>query len=303
MSQSANQPVPSGSYQQEYHTIIINTPISRPILTTTSDGESRPPFVEPSFIQGSSPASTTSKFSQVSNLPPIPSPTNLTHQEELFKQLQDLPPQGYLTSTTNPNEQPKVQLLKTEPISMYELHNMLNDPDWQHVFHDVINLMGNECDLLSCWWHFDHCINMAIRLEMEAETQQITAKNLFVRLQLLKIDEKLWLIIVVEWGQILQQMRNNSDPLAQELSEMSEPESEPVPSLEFIYHQKSWSTSPTAPITMFNSKERSPLHQVLWNIWYRQLTTLHCFQFLHLLCFKFHLLIIDMVDHAIINII
>ena len=129
MSQSANQPIPSGSYQQEYHTIIINTPISGPILTTISDGKSCPPCIEPSFIQGSSPASTTSKFSQVSNLLPIPSPTNLTHQEELFKWLQDLPPQGYLTSTTNPDKRLKVQLPKTEPVSMYELHNMLNDPD------------------------------------------------------------------------------------------------------------------------------------------------------------------------------
>ena len=74
---------------------------------------------------------------------------------------------------------------------MYELHNMLNDLNWQHIFIDVINLMGSNHDLLSCWWHFDHCINTAIRLKAEAETQQITTKNLFGRLQLLKIDEKL----------------------------------------------------------------------------------------------------------------
>ena len=151
MSQSANQPIPSGSYWQEYHTIVINTPISGPIPITTSDGESCPPFIEPSFIQGSSPASTTSKFSRVSNLPPILSPINLTHQEELFKWLQDLPVQGYPTSTTNPDEWPKVRLLKTKPVSMYELHNMLNDPDWQHIFIDMINLMGSNHDLLSCW--------------------------------------------------------------------------------------------------------------------------------------------------------
>ena len=255
MSQPTNQPIPSGSYQQEYHTIIINTPISGPIPTTTSNGKSHPPFVEPSFIQGSSPASTTSKFSWVSNLPPILSPINLTHQEELFKQLQDLPIQGYLTSTTNPNKWPKIWLPKTKPVSMYELHNMLKDLDQQHVFIDVINLMGNKHDLLSCWWHFDHCINMAIRLETEAETQWITAKNLFRRLQLLKIDEKLWLIIVAEQGRILQEMKNNSDPLVQEPSEMSKPESKPVPPLEFIYYQQSQSMSPTAPITMFNSEE------------------------------------------------
>ena len=128
--------------------------------------------IPPSFFQTliSSPASTTSRFSWVSNLPPIPLPVNLTHQEELFKWLQDLPIQGYPTSTTNPNEQPKVQLPKTEPISMYKLHNMLNNPDQQHIFINAINLMGNDYDLLSCWWHFDHCINMAIRLEVEAET-------------------------------------------------------------------------------------------------------------------------------------
>ena len=108
MSQSANQPIPSSSYQQEYHTIIINTPISGPIPIATSDGESHPPFIEPSFIQGSSPASTTSRFSQVSNPLPIPLPVNLTHQEELFKWLQDLPIQGYPTSTMNPDEQLKV---------------------------------------------------------------------------------------------------------------------------------------------------------------------------------------------------
>jgi hypothetical protein len=142
---------------------------------------------------------------------------------------------------------------------MYELHNMLNDLDQQHVFIDVINLMGSNHNLWSCWWHFDHCINMAIRLKMEAETQQITTKNLFRRLQLIQIDEKLWLIIVTEWGWILQQMKNNSDPLVRELSKAvepeSKPESEPVPPLEFIYYQQSWLTSPAALVTTFNSKE------------------------------------------------
>ena len=255
MSQPANQPIPSGSYWQEYHTIIINTPISGPIPTNISDGESCPPFIEPSFIQGSSPASTTSKFSWVSNPPPIPSPINLIHQEELFKWFQDLPPQGYPTSTMNPDKWPKVWLLKTEPVSMYELHNMLNDPDQQNIFIDAINLIGNECNLLSCWWHFDHCINMAIRLKTEAETQWMTAKNLFRRLQLLKIDEKLRPIIVMEKGWILQQMRDDSNPLAQEPSEVSEAKSEPVPPLEFIYYQQSWLTSPATPITMFNLEE------------------------------------------------
>ena len=80
---------------------------------------------------------------------------------------------------------------------------------------------------------------MAIRLEAEAETQWITAKNLFRRLQLLKINEKLQPIIIAERGQILQQMKNDSDPLAQEPSEMSEPKSKPVPPLEFIYYQQS----------------------------------------------------------------
>ena len=115
--------------------------------------------------------------------------------------------------------------------------------------------MGSNHDLLSCWWHFDHCINTAIRLETEAETQWITTKNLFGRLQLLQIDEKLQSIIVAEQGWILQQMKNNSNPLAQEPSEMSEPKSKPVPPLEFIHYQQSRSTSPTAPITTLNSEE------------------------------------------------
>ena len=72
-----------------------------------------------------------------------------------------------------------------------------------NVFIDTINLMGSNHNLLSCWWHFDHCINMAIILKVEAETQWITAKNLFRRLQLLNIDKKIWLIIVAEHGWIL----------------------------------------------------------------------------------------------------
>ena len=96
---------------------------------------------------------------------------------------------------------------------MYELHNMLNDPDQQHIFIDAINLMGSNHNLLSCWWHFDHCINIAIRLKAEAETQWITAKNLFRRLQLLNIDEKIQPIIIAEHGRILQEMVNNHDPL------------------------------------------------------------------------------------------
>ena len=49
--------------------------------------------------------------------------------------------------------------------------------------------------------------------------------------------------------------KNDSNPLAWEPSEMSEPKSEPVPPLEFIHYQQSWSTSPTTPITTFNSEE------------------------------------------------
>ena len=49
---------------------------------------------------------------------------------------------------------------------------------------------------------------MAIRLEAEAETQWITTKNLFGRLQLLNIDKKIWPIIIAECGQILQEMAN-----------------------------------------------------------------------------------------------
>ena len=99
----------------------------------------------------------------------------------------------------------------------------------------MINLIGSNHNLLSCWWHFDHCINMAIRPEAEVETQQITTKNLFGRLQLLNIDEKIRLIIVVECGQILQEMKNDHDPLVHEPSEMSES----VPPLEISYLQQS----------------------------------------------------------------
>ena len=46
-----------------------------------------------------------------------------------------------------------------------------------------------------------------------------------------------------------------------------------------------------------------PQHQVLRNIQHHQLMTLHHFQFLHLLCFKFPLSTIIMVDHTTIDIV
>ena len=88
------------------------------------------------------------------------------------------PSWGYLTSTTNSKEQsnpvPKVRLPPIEPISIYELYDMLNDLAQQHVFKNAIELMGNNYDLLSCWWHFDHCVNTAIRLDIEVESQWTT---------------------------------------------------------------------------------------------------------------------------------
>ena len=257
MSQTIAQPIPSGSYWQEYCTIIINTPISEPTLLTAFDGESHPPFIEPSFLQTSSPASAIPTSSPISILPVIPSPVDSMHQHELFKWLQNLPiwGLGYPTSTTNSKEQlnpvPKVKLPPIKPVSMNELHNMLNNPTWQHIFTNTLDLMGNEWDLLSCWWHFDHCINTTIRLKTEAETQWITTRNLFERLKLLKIDEKLWPIIVTEYGWVYQEMRECWDPLVWQPSKTSSS----VPPLEFSYPQQSQSTSPAAPITMFNSEE------------------------------------------------
>ena len=176
MSQHIVQPIPSDSYQQEYCTIVINTPISGPMPLAASNGKSCPPFIEPLFLQTSSPASIIPNSSPISVPPTVPSPVNSAHQHELFKQLQNLPIWGYLTSTTNSDEQSnpvlKVWLPLVELVMMYELHEMLNDLAWHHIFLNAIDLMGNNHDLLSCWWHFDHCINTAIRLEMEAETQQ-----------------------------------------------------------------------------------------------------------------------------------
>ena len=255
MSQHIAQPIPSGSYQQEYHTIIINTPISRPMLLTAFDGESCPPFIEPSFLQSSSPASAIPTSSPISIPPVVPSPIDSVHQHELIKWLQNLPIRGYPTSTTNSEERlkpvPKIWLAPIEPVRMNELHDMLNDPTWQHIFTDVLDLIGNEQDLLSCWWHFDHCINTAIRLEMEAETQQITARNLFERLKLLKINKKLQPIIVAEHRWVYWEMKECWDPLVWDPSKTS---SSILP-LEFSYPQQSWSTSPAAPITTFNSEE------------------------------------------------
>ena len=132
---------------------------------------------------------------------------------------------------------------------MYELHKMLNDPARHHIFLNAIDLMENNHNLLSCWWHFDHCINTTVRLEMEAETQRTTAKNLFERLKLLKINEKVQSIIVAEHGWIYQEMKEHQDPLVWETLEMSSS----IPLLEFSYPQQLRSTSPAAPITMFNS--------------------------------------------------
>ena len=89
---------------------------------------------------------------------------------------------------------------------MDKLYNILNDPAQQHIFTDTLDLMGNNHDLLSIWWHFDHCINTAIRLETEAETQWITTRNLFGRLKLLNINEILQPIIIAEHGWVYQEM-------------------------------------------------------------------------------------------------
>ena len=154
MSQHIAQPIPSGLYQQEYCTIVINTPISGPMLLVASDGESCPPFIEPSFLQTSSPVSTIPNSSPISVPPTVPSSVDSAHQHELFKWLQNLPIWGYLTSTTNSEERsnpiPKVRLPPIEPVTMYELYEMLNDPAWHHIFLNAINLMGNNHDLLSC---------------------------------------------------------------------------------------------------------------------------------------------------------
>ena len=74
-SQYIAQPIPSGSYQQKYHTIIINTSISGPTLISNKNpiirfSQLHLPFVEKSFLQASSPVST----------PPVPSPIDLNHQ-------------------------------------------------------------------------------------------------------------------------------------------------------------------------------------------------------------------------------
>ena len=79
MSQHIAQPIPSGSYQQEYRTIVINTPISGPMPLIASDGESCSPFIEPSFLQTSSPVSVIPNSSPISVPPTVPSPINSAH--------------------------------------------------------------------------------------------------------------------------------------------------------------------------------------------------------------------------------
>ena len=265
MSQYIAQSIPSGSYQQEYHTIIINTPISGPMLLTASDGESCPPFIEPSFLQSSSPASIILVSFPISIPSSIPSPIDLGHQQELFKRLQDLPITGYLTLMTNSDEQPdpapRVRLPPIEPVKMDELHNIMNHLDWQHVFTDALNLMENRPILLTTWWHFDHCINTALWLEKEAATQQETAKSLFDRLTHLKVNEVLQPIIVKEWEWGYQEIYRTTNQGPQNSSVWEAPVWQPsetsssIPPLEFSYPQQSWSTSLTALITTFNSEE------------------------------------------------
>ena len=81
---------------------------------------------------------------------------------------------------------------------MDELHNLTNHPDQQHIFTKALDLMGNNHDFLGTWWHFDHYINTALRLEMEVAAQWNTAKGLFKRLTLLKVNEVLQPIIIRE---------------------------------------------------------------------------------------------------------
>ena len=193
MSQHSIPSTDNVSYWQEYHTIIINTPIPGPTPTTTSDGEAHPPFREPSFIQTPSPISVP---------PSIPSPVNLRHQEELFKQLQELL-KGYLTSTTNSKQHlipiPQIKLPPIEHVEMDELHNITNHLDWQQNFTEALNFMGDNHVLLSTWWYFDYIINTTSQLEKEAAIQWDTTKNLFEWLKLLKVNDILWPLIVKEW--------------------------------------------------------------------------------------------------------
>ena len=256
MSQHIDKLILSGSYQQEYCTIIINTPISGPTPLVASDGESHPPFVEHSFIQTSSPISIP---------PSIPSPVDLRHQHELFKWLQDLPLRGYLMSTTNSEEKLnpilKVKLPLIEPVEMDKLHNLTNHLDCQHVFTKALNLMGNNTSLLNTWWHFDHCINTALWLEKEATTQWDTAKGLFRRLTLLNVNEVLWPIIIKEhaWGywemyrMTCQGPRN--PPVQHSPVWQSSETSSSIPPLECLYLHQSQSTSPVALITTFDLGE------------------------------------------------
>ena len=87
MSQTnITQSIPSGSYQQEYHTIIINTSISGPTPLSNKEFivgslQPCPPFVENSFVQTLLPLSTPLS---------IPSLIDLGHQHKLFKWLHDL---------------------------------------------------------------------------------------------------------------------------------------------------------------------------------------------------------------------
>ena len=286
MSQSTNQPVPSGSYRQEYHTIVINTPISGPIPTTTSDGESHPPFVKPSFIQGSSPASTTSKFSWVSNflLSHCPSTSHIKKSysndskiyplKDIWHQ-QQTPMNDQRSNSWRPS---LLACMNSTTCWMNQIDKMFLSK--QSTLWEVIMTFWAAGGILI----FDHYINMAIRLETEAETQQITAKNLFGRLQLLKIDEKLQPIIIAEWGRILQQtpiLWPKSHPKCPNPNQSQFP---PWNSYIINNHNQ---LHPLLWSLHLILRNHSSQPQALWNIQHHQPMTLHCFQFLHPLCFKF----------------
>ena len=156
------QPIPKGSYQQEYWTLVINTPIHGPSPFIAFNKEfitklspCCQPFIENSFIYSPSH---------------IPSPIYPVYQSKLFYHIMTSSPKGYAPSPTHLSEPaiPWFQLPLTTPLDLFKLW-MLTEGGRN--VDDVLNLLENDVLLLQTYYYFNHCMWITFCLKKEAAEQ------------------------------------------------------------------------------------------------------------------------------------
>ncbi|KIM34962.1 hypothetical protein M413DRAFT_32866 [Hebeloma cylindrosporum] len=166
------EPIPSGTYQNKYGTIIINTPTSGPSPFLPSDEsfitaspQPQSPFVEESF-----------------KVPRIPSPDNPIQEDELFRKL----------------SHDSIEMLPFEPVKLFRLHALANKAE---TATEIIDIIEDDNLLLRTWYYFKHCMRTVRQLWKKADEQEAVALNLFEHLKILGINECLELIIkkTSEW--------------------------------------------------------------------------------------------------------